>query len=185
LHDVFLGTVSSILGTYSINFKGLKLGKHSFQFDVNDAFFNEFEESEIKRGYLTATVNLEKHSQMLDIRLSIEGFVEVQCDRCLEAFQLPVSYKGNLFVKIGVEDTESTEEVIFLPTEDHELNLAQYIYESICLSLPYQRYHGVNGTNADDCDREMLKKLNELKANSAQHNEVDPRWDKLKDIKLN
>ena len=36
--------MSSYLNTYSIHFKGLKVGKHSFNLEIDKRFFDEFEE---------------------------------------------------------------------------------------------------------------------------------------------
>lgn len=179
--------MSSFLNTYSIHFKGLKVGKHSFNLEVDKKFFDEFEESEIKEGSLTVDVKLNKQNQMLQLDIVINGSVKVVCDRCLEEFDLPISYKGTLYVKFSDEKGEEGEEIIILTHDDSEVNLAQYIYESICLSLPYQRYHGMNGTKTK-CNKEMIKKLKNLSSKEAkkeESDEIDPRWSKLKDIKLN
>lgn len=187
MHDVFLGTVSNFLNTYSIHFKGLKVGKHLFNFEVDKRFFDEFEDGEIRQGELRVTVKLNKQSQMLDLNIMITGFVEVFCDRCLDSFNLPTSYDGSLYVKFGEGEAEEGDEMIVLSTDDSEINLAQYIYESVCLSLPYQRYHGVNGSDSK-CNKEMIKKLKSHLADGSKKEEkpdVDPRWNKLKDIKLN
>ncbi len=179
--------MSDFLNTYSIHYKGLKVGKHSFNFEVDKRFFDEFEEGEIRQGKLQVNVKLHKQSQMLDIKVSIDGFVEVVCDRCLDSFELPTSFEGTLFVKFGERDKAEDDEIIILSPDDSEVNLSQYIYESICLSLPFQRYHGVNGSKSK-CNKEMIKKLKSLLADGSKKEEstdVDPRWNKLKDIKLN
>lgn len=177
--------MGSALNTYSINFKGLKLGKHSFEFDLNDAFFQEFEEGEISRGQLKADVLLNRQNLLLEFNISIKGTVQVVCDRCLETFSLPTTFKGVLFAKIGTQVEDSNDEIIFLTEEDHEVNLAQYLYESVCLSLPIKRYHGLNGTNANDCDKEMLAKMNVVGESENSDDEIDPRWAALKKLKNN
>jgi uncharacterized protein len=179
--------VGSNLNTYSIHFKGLKVGKHTFNFEVDNKFFETFEEGEIKQGALHVEVKLNKQSQMLDLAISINGTVEVICDRCLENLDLPISFNGALYVKFGEEKSEEGDEIIILTNDDSEINLAQYIYESICLSLPFQRYHGMKGTKSK-CNKEMISKLKSLLVNDSkkeESEETDPRWSKLKDIKLN
>ncbi len=179
--------MSSILNTYSIHFKGLKVGKHTFNFEVDNKFFEAFEEGEIKQGKVNVDVILNRQSLMLDFLISIKGQVEVTCDRCLEDFDLPISYEGSLYVKFGESRSDEGEEIIILTTDDSEINLSQYIYESICLSLPIQRYHGMKGTKSK-CNKEMIKKLKSLLTDSTkkeESKEVDPRWNKLKDIELN
>jgi len=175
------------LNTYSIHFKGLKVGKHTFNFEVDNAFFEAFEESEIKHGKLDVDVKLNKQNQMIDLNITIDGTVEVTCDRCLEEFDIPISYEGSLYVKFSETRSEEDSEIIILSTDDSEINISQYIYESICLSLPIQRYHGMKGTKSK-CNKEMLEKLKSLsvkKAKKEDNDEIDPRWSKLKDIELN
>ncbi len=175
------------MNTYSIHFKGLKVGKHTFNFEVDNAFFEAFEESEIKHGKLNVDVKLNKQNQMIDLNIAINGTVEVTCDRCLEEFDIPISYEGALYVKFSETRSEEDSEIIILSTDDSEINISQYIYESICLSLPIQRYHGMKGTKSK-CNKEMLAKLKSLSVKTAKkedNDEIDPRWSKLKDIELN
>ena len=175
------------MNIYSVHFKGLKVGKHSFNFEIDSTFFDEFEESEIKKGNLQVEVLLNKQSLMLELAISLEGNVEVICDRCLENFDLPISFNGSLYVKFGENKAEDGDDIIFLPIDESEINIAQYLYESICLSLPIQRYHGMNGTKTK-CNKEMIKKLKSYLSNSTKKEEPeesDPRWNKLKDIELN
>ncbi len=179
--------MSSILNTYSVHFKGLKVGKHTFNFEIDNKFFEAFEEGEIKHGKVNVDVTLNRQSLMLDLFISIEGLVEVTCDRCLEDFELPISYEGSLYVKFGETRSDEGEEIIILSNDDSEINIAQYIYESICLSLPIQRYHGMKGTKSK-CNKQMLDKLKSLLVKESKKEtseDIDPRWNKLKDIELN
>ena len=45
-------------------------------------------------------------------------------------------------------------EVMWLSPADDEVDLTQYVYESIILSLPYQRVHPEGG-----CDAEMMRRF--------------------------
>jgi len=174
--------VENILSTYSINYKGLKFGKHSFDFDINNEFFNEFEAGEIEQGALKVLVLLNKMNNILEMEISIDGTVRVQCDRCLEMFDLPLHFKGKLFGKIGNEDSENTDEIIYLTEDDYKIDLAQYLYESIYLSLPLIKYHGINGTSKQNCNPDMISRIG---VNESNDDSIDPRWEKLKDLKKN
>lgn len=171
--------MASILNAYSISYKGLKLGEHSFDFDIKNDFFTEFPEGEVKEGTLTAKILMNRQSNLLEFDIVIKGKVKVTCDRCLEQFFLPIDYKSFLLAKIGNEEVEDQADIIFLTENDHEVNLAQYLYESIHLSLPLKRYHGLKGTNNDDCDQEMLKYIT---FEEDEPTEIDPRWQALKDL---
>ena len=58
------------------------------------------------------------------------------CDRCLEEFMMPVGYTGTLAVRYSETEQESDGEVMWIGPSETEIDLSQYIYESICLSLP-------------------------------------------------
>ncbi|MFP4557231.1 MAG: YceD family protein [Bacteroidales bacterium] len=179
-----------VLNRYVIQFKGLKTGSHNFQFAVDDAFFNEFDKSLIPGGELTADIEFIKHSSMLELKFKIHGTVDVPCDRCLEVFTVPTSFEGEVIVKISNSIPEEfTDDVWHIDSNEHEINLAQYIYESICLSVPIKRYHGMLGTSTAECDQEMLNELDKLspEASAEEESETnnDSRWDKLKDLLKN
>jgi uncharacterized metal-binding protein YceD (DUF177 family) len=190
LRDVFLDEVSKILNRYLVQFKGLAVGQHVFSYDVDKALFDEFEASDITDGSLSVEVILNKLSNMLELDVYIEGDVEVKCDRCLEPFTIPTQFEGKLIVRISdsVDESENdNDEILYVSSNEHEISLGQYIYESICLSIPIQRYHGMLGTSTDDCDSEMLTHLNMLAPNDEEKEEpdTDSRWDKLKDLMNN
>lgn len=130
-----------VLKKYSIAFKGLGEGTHRFDMKVDDRFFEAFEGSEIRRGNADVRLTLDKRGNGMALDFDIRGEVAVECDRCLEEFMMPVRYEGTLHVRYSDCERESDGEVMWISPSETELNVAQYIYESICLSLPYQRVH--------------------------------------------
>ena len=116
---------------YSIAYRGLKNGTHEFRFEVGKPLFKAFESSEIK-----------------------DGRCVVEVDRCLEDCRVPIDFEGQLLVKFSDEPREYDGEVLWLLPGEDEVDLSQYIYESIVLSLPYQRVHPEG-----ECDPEMLKRF--------------------------
>lgn len=140
---------------YSIAYKELKSGLHEFQFVLDGSLFQAFESTDIKDGNLTAQVSLLKMEYEMNLDITIDGTVRVTCDRCLEDFDLPIHFDGKLIVRITNEVGEYDGEVMWvLPAED-EINMAQYLYESVVLSLPYSRVHPEGKCNPD-----MLKRFN-------------------------
>lgn len=140
---------------YSIDFQGLSLGKHHIKFDVSDDLFTMYEESEVKQGELKVMIDLTKHSSMMELRIAIDGNVDVECDRCLDLLSQPIDYTGDLIVKISNEQGEYDGDIMWLHPTDNRLSLAQYIYESVILSLPYQRVHA----SIEECNPETIKHL--------------------------
>jgi uncharacterized protein len=164
---------------YVIPYSGLKTGIHFFEFSVDDTFFEEIEYSEIKRGELKVGVTLNKHESMLVFDFETEGKVQVECDRCLGLFYLPVSGKDRLIVKFGEVISEESDELIIIPESEHKFSLDKYIYEYISLMVPMQHIHPENENSGSSCDPEVVKLLEIHKAK-----ESDPRWSALKNINL-
>ncbi len=137
-----------------IPFKGLKPGVYTYDFKVDNTLFEAYESAEIKRGACDVRVELRRLESMLDMEVEIAGAVVVPCDRCLEDCEVRVAFEGNLVVKFSDEVREYDGEVMWLSPADDEVDLTQYIYESIVLSLPYQRVHPDG-----ECDPEMMKRF--------------------------
>jgi uncharacterized protein len=170
-------------GLYTIPISGLKEGLHYYDFEINKEFFDQFEESEIKEGSLTAVVDASKLKTHLDLSVRIKGSVNILCDRCLEEFRQLVSCENKLLVKFGRVSDFSDPDIITLPADEHELDLRQYFYECIILALPIQRMHPADKSGKSACDPEMLNKLKEHIA--VDVNMYDPRWDDLKKLMNN
>lgn len=172
--------VVKVLDEFIIPFSGLKQGLHSFDFEVNDKFFACFENSEISKGKLAIKLNLDRKSVLLLISIETKGHVSVLCDRCGDDFELPISGNLSVVVKIGNEENEADEEVIYLSLKDNEINVSQMVYETICLAMPYVRKH-----EDGKCNKEALKKIKLFTNEELNKSEtIDPRWDALKQLKF-
>jgi len=166
--------------SYTIQLSGLKEGHHTIDFEINNEFFEKFEESEVKEGCLNANIELERRSSHLDMVIRISGSVRISCDRCLEMFLQPVSSENRLIVRFGNNIDDSDPDILSAPVDEQELDLQQQLYEFIILSIPMKRVHPVDNNGRSTCDPEMLKKLEELIIEEEKEN--DPRWDELKKL---
>ncbi len=174
------------LQAYKISFKGLKDGKHQFHYTIGKSFFEQIEGSIIEKGSFEVDVVMNKTSQMLQLEFNIDGNVQAICDNCLGDIIVPVSYEGILYVKFGIEYDEPSEEIIVIPKEENELNIAQLIYEYIVVSMPLRSVH----EDHLSCDPEMKAKLEQFSGEQHHTNNkiketTDPRWDALKKLKNN
>ena len=177
-----------------IPFVGLKLGKHQFEFKINKKFFDEFSFDEFESCDILVEVVLEKKTTMLEVSFKHKGTVNVPCDLTGEPFDLPIKGKINLVVQFGDEFNNDNDELLILPHGEHQLDLAQYIYEMIVLSIPFKRVHpGVKDGSLESDALNKLKELQVKKTNSdkkteqkdkeaKQEDNIDPRWDKLKQL---
>ena len=170
-------------GLFKIPIIGLKEGHHLFEFEIGNRFFEEFEESEIKEGNLSASIDLDKRSTHFDLIIKITGEVRICCDRCLEMFSQPIACANRLLVKFGKNYDDSDPDIITIPADMPELDIKQYLYEFIHLALPLQRVHPGDKPGLDSCNPDMLKKINQYVVNNKKEN--DPRWDELKKLMNN
>lgn len=139
---------------YSIALAGLKNGHHEFRFEVGKNLFDAFGSAEIKDGDCRVEVDMERSEAMLMLDIRITGHVVVACDRCLEDCRIPIDFESTLPVRFSEQEHEYDGEELWLVPGEEEVDLAQYIYESIVLSLPYQRVHPDG-----ECDPDMLKRF--------------------------
>ena len=87
-----------------------------------------------------------------------------------------------MVVKFGEEYNDEDDEILILPHGEHQLNIAQYVYEMLVLAVPQKRIHP--GIEDGTLQSEVLDKLNELQPKEKRSNkeENDPRWDELKKL---
>ena len=173
---------------YLIPFVGLKNGKHQFEYQLNSSFFDLFEYDEFEKSDILVNVSLDKHINMMQFDFKHKGTINVPCDLTGEEFDLPIKGKMKLIVRFGEERNDDNEELLILPFGEFEINIAQYIYEMIVLSIPQKRVHP--GVKDGTLKTEALDKLSQLsikeeeiieKENNTEEN-IDPRWDKLKQL---
>lgn len=149
------------LGKYNISFSGLKEGIHHFDYKIDESFFICFENSWVSHGNLQVTVELDKKPRLMIFSFSIQGVVEVACDRCLDLFDQPVRSTNTLYVKFGTRQDEFSEDLVILQEKEHSINLAQFIYEYIILSIPVQHIHPDDADGKTTCNSKMISKLDE------------------------
>lgn len=173
------------LKEFTIPFVGLKLGEHRFDFNIGKAFFEHFEYEDFNDVNIDLDVLLTKKTTLLEFTLNFNGFVNVQCDITNEPYDQNIDGEFHFVVKFGETYNDENEELLILPHGSHEVNIQQYVYESIVLALPIRRIHPdvENGTMKS----EILDKLEELKPKiiddaPEEGEKTDPRWDELKKL---
>lgn len=168
------------LREFTIQFEGLKIGKHQFEYSIDNKFFETFNYDEFKSSEIAVELDFEKKNNLFELFFNIKGNVEVPCDLSNEYYHQEIEASVPLVVKFGEEFNDESEEILILPHEAYQFNVAQYIYEAVILAVPNKRIHPkvIDGTLESD----TLKKLQELSIDRETENSTDPRWDKLKDL---
>ena len=172
------------LKEFTIPFVGLKLGKHHFEYEINNTFFEHFEYEEFNSSSVNVDVLFDKKTTLFELQFEISGTVNINCDLTNEAYNQEISNQFDIVVKFGEELNDEEIDILILPHGEYEINIQQYIYEFIVLSVPTKRVHP--GVKDGTLDSEILKKLEELspklKENKETEEETDPRWNTLKKL---
>jgi uncharacterized protein len=156
-----------------LQFSGLKLGNHHFEYELEASFFDSCESFGINKGVGVAKAQLEKKETMMLLSLTLDAQLEVLCDRCNENMSLDVNGAMELIYKFGTEESLD-ESLVILPPDSYQMDMFQPMYELLIVSLPSRFIHGNDG-----CDPEVMKFLNSSDTPQDNKNEVDPRWEAL------
>ena len=172
------------LKEFTIPFVGLKIGKHNFEHNVKQAFFEYFEYEDFNDVNVKVDLVLEKKTTLLELQFKISGFVNVNCDLTNEPYNQTIENDFDLVVKFGDEYNDENVDILIIPHGMYEVYIQQYVYELIVLSVPIKRIHP--GVEDGTLDSEILKKLEDLspklKDKKDKEEETDPRWNTLKKL---
>ncbi len=176
---------------YKIQLKSLSEDSHSFDYELDNGFFEKIDSPEVQRGEVKALVKLKRISNTFELDFDLKGSVFIPCDRCLDDMEQDIDYQGKLFVKFGADHSQEGDDVIIIPESEGEINLAWLLFEFIALSIPTKHVH-----EPGKCNEEMASRLEDHLVSSEddesyfdqesftkdQDDDIDPRWEELKKI---
>lgn len=167
---------------FNIPFSGLKQGKHTYDYSIENEFFESFGYDEFNDAQIALHVVLNKMSTMLELEMSASGTVNVDCDTTSEPYEQDISGRLELVVKFGDAYNDENDEILIVPHAAHQVNIAQYVYEMLVLAVPQKRVHP--GVLDGTLESETLRRLEELSPKEEKNNteDTDPRWDELKKL---
>ncbi|ANO49622.1 hypothetical protein Pf1_01381 [Flavobacterium columnare] len=166
-----------VTNEYLIPYVGLKIGKHQFEYLISKAFFDCFEYDEFDSANIKVSLVLEKQSSMLELNFKHNGTVNMLCDVTGEPFDLPIKGDLRLIVRFGEAYNDENEELLILPFGEHQVDVAQYIYEMIVLSIPFKR---VSPQALEE--EEAFEETEIAEEQHIKEEEIDPRWAALKKL---
>ena len=141
-----------IMDTYKIDLLSSGLGGKTFEYEIGNDFFAEIG-GLVQRGNIHTTVVCLSAGSVYKFRIHSIGTVIVPCDRCLSDLELRIETADDLNVKLGSEYADDGDCVI-VPESEGYLDLAQFIYEFIALSMPMTCCH-----EPGKCDDAMMHEL--------------------------
>ncbi len=178
------------LRAYTINFASLADGIHTYDYQIDNKFLENFKESFVSTANVKVELTMNKMAHCLELSFELTGSVNTVCDICAEDFDLQLSGSEFIIVKIVVEPPSETDElnVVYIKDSEHAINVAQMIYEMLLLSMPMRKVHPSLDDEKPGCNPEVLKYLSSEEddnADEADNNEQssNPIWDELKKLK--
>ena len=170
------------LERFKIDLKGLTEEVTTYDFDLDDSFFEALDETEVESGTLHVSLSIRKASGFFELQFHTVGTVNITCDRCLDLMEQPIETDNRLVVKLGSTNSED-DDTVMVDENEGILDTSWLIYEFIALAIPIQHVHATG-----KCNPAMTKALEELSADRSGDEEsgqtVDPRWSKLAELKL-
>ncbi|MGF7231796.1 YceD family protein [Arachidicoccus sp.] len=173
---------------YEIAFVGLKPGVHTFDYKVSDKFFADYGQQDFDNCDVSIKLTLEKNASLLLLKFDIAGTVNVLCDRCANTIVKDLWDEFNMVVKMvenpdEMNNQEEDPDIYYIKYNESHLHIADWIYEFVNLSIPAQRNCGEDEQGGSKCNPEVLKKLDQMKADAqASTHNVWKDLDKLKDL---
>jgi len=175
------------LKDFSVNIIGLSNKVHLFEFELKDGFFGHYGKEVLSRGDFEAKVSLDKRETFIEVDFKISGHAELICDRSLEPFQHELKIDRKIIFKYGEEPQEVSDEIVIITRDQDSLDLGQFMYEFIVLSIPIKKLHPDLRNEEDDEDDAEVKIIYTTSTESEQEDkkeeDIDPRWEKLKKLK--
>lgn len=173
-----------------------------YEFLLDNDFFTAIDSPELQKGKVYVVLDVKKSAQAFELNFRTEGVVVVLCDRCLDEMDQEVTSKDKIFVKFGAAYADEGDNLIIVPEEEGDINVAWIMYEFIALAIPMKHVHApgkcnkaMSGklnkylrTSADDDDSEIEPIDDSVDADDinvadeAEDKPVDPRWNELKKL---
>jgi uncharacterized metal-binding protein YceD (DUF177 family) len=174
---------------YEIAFVGLKHGEHEFTYNLQDEFFNEKAAEPIEDMHATVKLLLDKHKDFMMLKFQTGGTAKVNCDRCGNELQSNLWDEFNLVVKLVENPEEMNEQevdadIFYIARSESHLEVSDWLYEFVLLSIPTQNECAVDKDGASLCNKEVLQKLEEMK-NQVEEQKENSIWKGLEKFKDN
>lgn len=167
------------LDQYNLPLKALKEGTDILTYEIDAGFFQSFENELVGDCKIHQEVVIEKRSELITLTFIHGGYIQSECDRCLEKIKIAVSGTRRFVLKFVEEAQEDEEDVIYVIQDEDYYDLSPLINEGVTLSLPMIKVYDCFSDPNAPCNKEVLKYLNR-----GASEEVSPVWEQLKNLKL-
>ncbi len=171
---------------FEIPFVGLKPGVHEYNYEIGDKFFEAVRQQDFRKCNASVKLLLSKENGFMVLKFEIGGTLEVTCDRCNSDLPLDLWDEFSLTVKMVDEpalmnNQEDDPDVYYIGRGESHLDVENWIYEFINLSLPMQKACEYDRMDGPYCNKTAMDMLKKLKTNSPP--KENPIWKGLEKFK--
>lgn len=176
------------LAHFDIDIYKLANKQYTYQYHIGKSFFEHFENSPLQQADLNVEVTLDKQDNLITALYDIRGTVALECDRSLEKFDHPVAIQERIIYQYGEEEQELDDDIVIITNNTQSINIAQYLYEFVNLSVPMRKIHPKYAEEDNPLvDGEIIFSSKAEHPPAEEEHEkdepVDPRWNALKNLK--
>lgn len=171
---------------FEIAFVGLKPGIHEFEYEITDKFFERFQQQDFSNCNAKVKLTLDKKTGFMMLKFEIGGSLLANCDRCNNELTVELWDEFNIVVKMVDEpeimnEQEEDPDVYFISRNESHLDIAEWIYEFINLSIPMQKVCGLDDQNGPACNQQALDALKKMEPEDTP--KENPIWKGLEKFK--
>ena len=170
----------------------------ALEYRLDNEFFANIDGPEVQRGKVDVKLDVKRGATAFELIFDLSGVIYIPCDRCLDDMEHLVETSEQLYIKLGHEYYEESDNMIIIPEDEGEINIAWFLYEFIALTIPIKHVHPFG-----KCNKDMSERLRKMSARSIDDDDdveeipafvdtdieaeeeapTDPRWDALKKLK--
>jgi uncharacterized metal-binding protein YceD (DUF177 family) len=174
---------------FEIAYVGLKPGIHEYEYSIDDKFFEAYQQQDFRNCKAQVKLSLDRKSSFMLLKFEVGGLLEVVCDRCNSNLPMELWDEFNITVKMVEEpelmnNQEEDPDVYYISRGESHIDVANWIYEFINLSLPMQKtcaYENMDGPHCNPTALDMLKKLG-ADIEAQKENPIWKGLEKFKDL---
>ncbi len=150
---------------FNIPLKSLGEGSHDFDLHLNQKFFEDMENTDVRDANLDVKLTVTTVRDRYDLKFHVTGDVTTLCDRCLDDLVIPIDASYHLMVEYGDDYNDESDDLLVIPNSDNYYNVAYMIYDTVVLAIPMKHVHPMG-----KCNRQMVAML---RKHSARTNDED------------
>ncbi len=167
---------------YLIDIFRMRNQLHQFEYEIDEVFFESFDQDLVNNGKLNAKIDLLKSDSFISMAIDLQGTVKLVCDRSLEEFNHKIEESNKVIFKYGEEEREIDHDVVMITHDTQQIDVGQYIFEFVSLAIPMKKLHP-KYRESDEHTGSWV--FSSERNEDRETDQADPRWEQLKKLKKN